>query len=85
MSQSETVAARGLFQQWPELAVPSHRRPQASSGAQAPVDRQLCRGRHASRSLRRDLAVPNPRVVSSVGNWSAPRVMAALAGVVHDR
>jgi hypothetical protein len=32
---------------------------------------------------RRDLAVPDPSMVADVG--SAPCVMAALAGVVHDR
>ena len=34
---------------------------------------------------RRDLAVLILRVVPSVGNWSAPSVRAALAGVVHHR
>jgi hypothetical protein len=31
------------------------------------------------------LAAPSPCVVADVGNWSAPCVMAALAGAVHDR
>jgi hypothetical protein len=31
------------------------------------------------------LAVPGPCVVSDVGNWSAPCVMAALTAVVYDR
>jgi hypothetical protein len=31
------------------------------------------------------LAVSRLHVVPNVGDWSAPSVMAALAGVVHDR
>jgi hypothetical protein len=30
-------------------------------------------------------AVPSPHVVSDVGSWSAPAVLAALASIVHDR
>ena len=31
------------------------------------------------------LTVPGPYVMSDVGNWSAPAVLAALASFVHDR
>ena len=30
------------------------------------------------------LTVPGPYVVSDVGNWSAPAVLAGLASFVHD-
>jgi hypothetical protein len=33
----------------------------------------------------RTSAVPNFYVVPHAGHWSAPRILAALAGVVHDR
>jgi hypothetical protein len=32
-----------------------------------------------------DLAVPDLRVMADVGDWSAPCVLAALTGVIHDR
>jgi hypothetical protein len=35
--------------------------------------------------FRRDLAVLNLCVMPDAGTRSAPRVMAALAGVIHDR
>jgi hypothetical protein len=44
------------------------------------ADVRSCLGCFLTRS-----ALASPYVVSDVGHWSAPAVMAALASVVHDR